>query len=275
MGKVTVGQFSHKTKESRDQLARQSWGEPRRCVVQCLSCLPFASVRWLPSPEYNPRIPRRRFLSVSVDVHSRHPLPTQPCVIVLLFFVCVCLYASTTNGVYTQCNSGLRRGQGKSVDDRESNIARMFKVFRRDHNENQTLRQMNGAKGIFTSTTETKIRWVRRVSRPTAWCCASSSGAPGKKRSRQLPIWWCTIFFLDFTEAHCLVVANAYFKKKNEHFITFTSESKRSQVDLWVPRHSDLMYSLDCKFTPRMCLTLLPRICVPLGHQWLHPAPNH
>ena len=52
---------------------------------------------------------------------------------------------------------------------------------------------------------------------------------------------------LGFTMAYDLIIANTYFKKRDEHLITFKSGSNKSQIDFFLTRNMDKITYKDCK----------------------------
>jgi len=63
------------------------------------------------------------------------------------------------------------------------------------------------------------------------------------------------VSFLDFAVAYELVIVNSYFKKKDEHLITFKSGSTKTQIDYFLMRSNDRRMCRDCKVLPSECLT--------------------
>ena len=60
---------------------------------------------------------------------------------------------------------------------------------------------------------------------------------------------------LDFAVAYDLILANTYFKKRDEHSITFKSRSNKSQIDFFLTRKVDKIACKDCIVIPRDSLT--------------------
>ncbi|KAH1219602.1 LINE-1 retrotransposable element ORF2 protein [Glycine max] len=60
---------------------------------------------------------------------------------------------------------------------------------------------------------------------------------------------------LEFSEALDLSIANTWFKKREEHLITYKSGGTCSQIDFFLIRKSDRKYCLNCKVIPRESLT--------------------
>ena len=67
---------------------------------------------------------------------------------------------------------------------------------------------------------------------------------------------------LDFALAYDLVVANTWYKKSEEHLITFKSGANRSQIDYFLVRKGDRQLCKDCKVIPGESLTSQHRILV-------------
>ncbi|GMP32464.1 hypothetical protein CsSME_00006208 [Camellia sinensis var. sinensis] len=67
---------------------------------------------------------------------------------------------------------------------------------------------------------------------------------------------------LDFTLASDLVVANTMYKKREEHLITFKSESIKNQIDYFLVRKVNRLKCNDCKVIPEESLTSQHRILV-------------
>jgi hypothetical protein len=51
--------------------------------------------------------------------------------------------------------------------------------------------------------------------------------------------------------AYNLVIANTFFKKRDSHFVTFSSGHRSSQIDFVLTRREDKQACLDCKVIPR------------------------
>ncbi|KAH1196522.1 Glutathione hydrolase 1 [Glycine max] len=60
---------------------------------------------------------------------------------------------------------------------------------------------------------------------------------------------------LEFSEALDLSIANTWFKKREEHLITYKSGGTCSQIDFFLIRKSDRKYCLNCKVIPGESLT--------------------
>ena len=52
---------------------------------------------------------------------------------------------------------------------------------------------------------------------------------------------------LDFAVSYDLIIANTYFKKREEHLITYKSGTNKSQIDYFLIRKSDRSLCKDCK----------------------------
>ncbi|XP_076953843.1 uncharacterized protein LOC143628048 [Bidens hawaiensis] len=55
---------------------------------------------------------------------------------------------------------------------------------------------------------------------------------------------------LDFAVAHDLSILNSFFKKRESHLITFSSEGRNTQVDYIMTRQGDRRWWRDCKVIP-------------------------
>ncbi|KAH1191322.1 tRNA pseudouridine(38/39) synthase [Glycine max] len=67
---------------------------------------------------------------------------------------------------------------------------------------------------------------------------------------------------LEFSEALDLSIANTWFKKREEHLITYKSGGTCSQIDFFLIRKSDRKYCLNCKVIPGESLTTQHRVLV-------------
>ncbi|KAL5153945.1 Craniofacial development protein 2 [Glycine soja] len=67
---------------------------------------------------------------------------------------------------------------------------------------------------------------------------------------------------LEFSEALDLSIANTWFKKREEHLITYKSGRTCSQIDFFLIRKSDRKYCLNCKVIPGESLTTQHRVLV-------------
>ncbi|KAH1189168.1 hypothetical protein GmHk_20G056992 [Glycine max] len=67
---------------------------------------------------------------------------------------------------------------------------------------------------------------------------------------------------LEFSEALDLSIANTWFKKREEHLITYKSGGICSQIDFFLIRKSDRKYCLNCKVIPGESLTTQHRVLV-------------
>ena len=63
------------------------------------------------------------------------------------------------------------------------------------------------------------------------------------------------VSILDFAIAYDLIVAKTFFKKRDEHLVTFKSGANKSQTDLFLMRKADRLTCKDCKVIPRECNT--------------------
>ena len=60
---------------------------------------------------------------------------------------------------------------------------------------------------------------------------------------------------LEFTLALDLIIANTCFKKREEHLITYKSETSRSHIDFFLVKKHDRLDCKDCKVIPGESLT--------------------
>ncbi|KAH1193556.1 Craniofacial development protein 2 [Glycine max] len=67
---------------------------------------------------------------------------------------------------------------------------------------------------------------------------------------------------LEFSEALDLSIANTWFKKREEHLITYKGGGTCSQIDFFLIRKSDRKYCLNCKVIPGESLTTQHRVLV-------------
>ncbi|KAL5148302.1 Transcriptional adapter ADA2a [Glycine soja] len=67
---------------------------------------------------------------------------------------------------------------------------------------------------------------------------------------------------LEFSEALDLSIANTWFKKREEHLITYKSGGTCSQIDFFLIRKSDRKYCLNCKVISGESLTTQHRVLV-------------
>ncbi|RZC03247.1 2-keto-3-deoxy-L-rhamnonate aldolase [Glycine soja] len=72
---------------------------------------------------------------------------------------------------------------------------------------------------------------------------------------------------LEFSEALNLSIANTWFKKREEHLITYKSGGTCSQIDFFLIRKSDRKYCLNCKVIPGESLTTQHRVLVMDGEK--------
>ena len=70
------------------------------------------------------------------------------------------------------------------------------------------------------------------------------------------------MFILDFAVAYDLAIVKSYFKKKEEHFITFKIGSTRTQIEYFLNRTNDRRMCRDCKVIPSECLMTQHRLLV-------------
>ena len=70
------------------------------------------------------------------------------------------------------------------------------------------------------------------------------------------------VSILDFAVAYELSIINSYFKKREEHLITFKSGSTRTQIDYFLVWENSRWWCRDCKVLPSECLTTQHRLLV-------------
>jgi len=70
------------------------------------------------------------------------------------------------------------------------------------------------------------------------------------------------VSILDFAVAYDLSIINSYFRKRDEHLITFKGGSARTQIDYFLIRANDRRWYRDCKVLPSECLTMQHRLLV-------------
>ena len=61
---------------------------------------------------------------------------------------------------------------------------------------------------------------------------------------------------LDFTIAYELAIINSYFKKKEEHLMTFKSGKTRTQIDCFLMRANSRRLCRDCEVILNECLMM-------------------
>lgn len=52
---------------------------------------------------------------------------------------------------------------------------------------------------------------------------------------------------LAWAEAHDLAIANTFYRKRESHLVTYESGGRRTQIDYWLLRRTDLKLAMDCK----------------------------
>ena len=67
---------------------------------------------------------------------------------------------------------------------------------------------------------------------------------------------------LDFAVAFDLLVANSFFKKKEDHLVTFKSSSCKTQIDYFLTRKESRRSCKDCKVIPSEFLGTQHRLLV-------------
>jgi len=70
------------------------------------------------------------------------------------------------------------------------------------------------------------------------------------------------VSILDFAVAYDLSVVNSYFRKREEHLVTFKSGSARTQIDYFLMRANSRRWCRDCKVLPGECLRTQHRLLV-------------
>ena len=67
---------------------------------------------------------------------------------------------------------------------------------------------------------------------------------------------------LEFSVAYDLMVTNTFFKKREEHLVTYKSGSSRTQIDFFLTRKRDRLACKDCKVIPGESLTSQHRLLI-------------
>ena len=67
---------------------------------------------------------------------------------------------------------------------------------------------------------------------------------------------------LDFSVAYELSIVNSYFRKKEEHLVTFKRGNTRTQIDYFLVRENSRRLCKDCKMLPSECLATQHRLLV-------------
>ena len=70
------------------------------------------------------------------------------------------------------------------------------------------------------------------------------------------------VSILDFAVAYDLAIVNTYFRKREEHLITFKSGNARTQIDYFLVRANNRRWCRDCKVLPSECLMTQHRLLV-------------
>jgi len=70
------------------------------------------------------------------------------------------------------------------------------------------------------------------------------------------------VSILNFAVAYELSIVNSYYKKKEEHSITFKSGNSRTQIDYFLMRANSSRLYRDCKMIPSECLGTQLRLLV-------------
>jgi len=68
------------------------------------------------------------------------------------------------------------------------------------------------------------------------------------------------VSILNFAVAYELSVVNSYFRKKEEHLVTFKSGNTRIQIDYFLVRANSRRLCKDCKLIPSECLATQHRL---------------
>ncbi|MDL1135817.1 hypothetical protein PS057_20960 [Yersinia pestis] len=67
---------------------------------------------------------------------------------------------------------------------------------------------------------------------------------------------------LEFSVAYDLMVTNTFFRKREEHLVTYKSGSSRTQIDFFLTRKRDRLACKDCKVIPGESLTSQHRLLI-------------
>jgi len=70
------------------------------------------------------------------------------------------------------------------------------------------------------------------------------------------------VSILDFAVAYDLLVVNSYFKKKEDHLVTFKTGSIKTQIDYFLIRANNRRLCKDCKVIPSEYLGTQHRLLV-------------
>ena len=70
------------------------------------------------------------------------------------------------------------------------------------------------------------------------------------------------VFILNFAVAYDLLVVNSYFKKKEDHLVTFKTGSIKTQIDYFLIRANNRRLCKDCKVIPSEYLGTQHRLLV-------------
>jgi len=70
------------------------------------------------------------------------------------------------------------------------------------------------------------------------------------------------VYILDCTMAYDLLIINSFFKKNDDHLVTFKSGSTRTQIDFFLMRAHNRREDKDCKVTASECLIMQHRLLV-------------
>jgi len=70
------------------------------------------------------------------------------------------------------------------------------------------------------------------------------------------------VSILDFVVVYELAIVNSYFRKRDEHLVTFKSGSTRTQIDYFLIRVNSRRWYRNCKVLPGECLATQHRLLV-------------
>ena len=67
---------------------------------------------------------------------------------------------------------------------------------------------------------------------------------------------------MELSVAYDLMVTNTFFRKREEHLVTYKSDSSRTQINFFVTRKRDRLACKDCKVIPGEGLTFQHRLLI-------------
>lgn len=67
---------------------------------------------------------------------------------------------------------------------------------------------------------------------------------------------------LTWAEAHDLAITNTFFRKRESHLITYESGGRKTQIDYWLLKRTDLKLAMDCKVIPSDILAPQHRLLI-------------